>query len=150
MEKYDGSSGPVDHLKAFVDLMRLHVTPDAIIYRAFSPTLSSKRAKKTAIGIQLTHDKDERLKDFIAQFNRATLGIKDQHMYAIVTTMMSGTRSLPFKMSLSKNPLDKMHVLLRRMDKYVDVEKSYFITKGMKDRKEPESNKRKTQDEPKP
>ncbi|KAL2533154.1 Uncharacterized protein Adt_06505 [Abeliophyllum distichum] len=95
-------------------------------------------AKKTDIGlIQLTHDKDERMKYFIARFNRATLRIKDLHMSTVVTTMMSGTRSRPFKMSLCKNPSDTMHELLRRGDKYVDAEEAYFITKGMKDRKKP-------------
>ncbi|KAL2532900.1 Uncharacterized protein Adt_06251 [Abeliophyllum distichum] len=65
---------------------------------------SSKWAKKIAIGLmQLTQDKDSLLKDFVVQFNRATLGIKDLPMSAIVTTMMSRTRSCPFKMSLSKN-----------------------------------------------
>ncbi|KAL2531484.1 RNase H domain-containing protein [Abeliophyllum distichum] len=113
--------------------------------------VSSKRAKKTAIGLmKLTYDKDELLKDFIARFNRATLKIKDLQMSAIVTAMMNGTHSHPFKMSLSKNPPDTMHELLRRGDKYVDAEEAFFITKGMKDRKEPESKKRKAQDEPRP
>ncbi|KAL2513100.1 Uncharacterized protein Adt_18700 [Abeliophyllum distichum] len=39
MEKYDGSSDPVDHLRFFVDLMRLQATPDANMCRAFLPTL---------------------------------------------------------------------------------------------------------------
>ncbi|KAL2479905.1 Uncharacterized protein Adt_32871 [Abeliophyllum distichum] len=39
MEKYDGSSDPIDHLRSFVDLMRLQATPDAIICRALPPTL---------------------------------------------------------------------------------------------------------------
>ncbi|KAL2539042.1 Uncharacterized protein Adt_00020 [Abeliophyllum distichum] len=39
MEKYDGSSDPVDHLRSFVDLMRLQDTSDAIMCRAFLPTL---------------------------------------------------------------------------------------------------------------
>ncbi|KAL2541473.1 Uncharacterized protein Adt_02451 [Abeliophyllum distichum] len=69
-------------------------------------------------------------------------------MSAVVTAMMNGTRSHPFKMSLSKTPPDTMYELLRRGDKYVDVEEAFFITKGMKDRKEPESNKRKARDEP--
>ncbi|KAL2471928.1 Uncharacterized protein Adt_40064 [Abeliophyllum distichum] len=71
-------------------------------------------------------------------------------MSVVVTAMMNGTRSHPFKMSLSKNPPDTMHELLRRGDKYVDAEEAFFITKGMKDRKEPESNKRKARDEPRP
>ncbi|KAL2526345.1 Retrotransposon gag protein [Abeliophyllum distichum] len=110
MEKYDGSSHHVDHLRTFVDLMRLQASPDVIMCRAFLPTLSSKRAKKTVISLmQLTQDKDELMKDFIARFNRATLGIKNLQMSAIVTAMMSRTRSRPFKMSLSKNPPDTMH-----------------------------------------
>ncbi|KAL2512234.1 Retrotransposon gag protein [Abeliophyllum distichum] len=93
MEKYDGSSDPVDHL-------------------------SSKRVKKTAISLMyLAQGKDEPLKDFIARFNRSTLGIKDLQMSAVVTAMMSGTRSRLFKMSLSKNLQDTMHELLRRGEK---------------------------------
>ncbi|KAL2491856.1 Retrotrans gag domain-containing protein [Abeliophyllum distichum] len=175
MEKYDGSSDPVDHLRSFVDLMRLQATPDAIMCRAFPPTLrpeardwvatlssksirtfdkfskkfathfaSSKRVKKTAISLmQLAQGKDELLKDFIARFNRTTLGIKELQMSTVVTTMMSGTRSRHFKMSLSKNPPNTMHELLRRGEKYVDAEEAYLITEGIKDRSEPESNKRK-------
>ncbi|KAL2516898.1 Uncharacterized protein Adt_13145 [Abeliophyllum distichum] len=182
MEKYDGSSDPVHHLRTFVDLMRLQVTPDAIMYKAFPPTLrrkamdwianlypksihtfddfsknfaaqfaSSKRVKKTTISLmQLTQDKDELLKDFIARFNRAMLGIKYLQMSVVVTAMMNRNRSCPFKMSLSKNPLDTMHELLKRGDKYVDAEEAYLITKSMKDRTEHKSTKRKTQDEPEP
>ncbi|KAL2519172.1 Retrotransposon gag protein [Abeliophyllum distichum] len=39
MEKYVGSSDLVNHLKTFVDLMRLHVILDAIMCRTFPPTL---------------------------------------------------------------------------------------------------------------
>ncbi|KAL2517090.1 Uncharacterized protein Adt_13337 [Abeliophyllum distichum] len=174
MEKYDGSSDPVDHLRSFVDLMRLQATPDAIMCRAFPPMLrreardwvatlppksirtfdefsknftthfsSSKRVKKTAINLmQLTQDKDELLKDFIVRFNRAALGIKELQMSTVVIAMMSGTRNRHFKMSLSKNPPSTMHELLRKGEKYVDAEQAYFITKGMKNRSEPKSNKR--------
>ncbi|KAL2471175.1 Uncharacterized protein Adt_39311 [Abeliophyllum distichum] len=98
--------------------------------------------------MQLTQDKDEMLKDFNTRFNRATLRIKDLQISVVVTAMMSGTRSRSFKMSLSKNPSDTMHELLRIRDKYVYAEEAYLITKDMKDRKELESNKRKTRDEP--
>ncbi|KAL2475650.1 Uncharacterized protein Adt_36386 [Abeliophyllum distichum] len=100
--------------------------------------------------MQLTHDKDELLKDFIALFNRATLGIKDLQISAVVTVMMSGTRSRPFKMSLSKNPPNTMHELLKRGDKYMDVEEAYFITESMKDQNEHKSNKTKTREKPEP
>ncbi|KAL2485258.1 Uncharacterized protein Adt_30014 [Abeliophyllum distichum] len=46
-------------------------------------------------------------------------------------------------MSLSKNSSNTMHELLRGGKKYVDAEEAYLITKGMKDRSELESNKRK-------
>ncbi|KAL2472418.1 Ribonuclease H [Abeliophyllum distichum] len=174
MEKYDGSSDPVHHLRSFVDLMRLQTTPDAIMCKAFPPTLrqeardwvatlspksirtfdefsknftthfaSSKRVKKTVISLmQLAQDKDELLKDFIARFNRVALGIKELQTSTVVTAIMSGTQNHHFKMSPSKNPPSTMHELLRRGEKYVDTEKAYLITKGMKNRSEPESNKR--------
>ncbi|KAL2465859.1 Uncharacterized protein Adt_41710 [Abeliophyllum distichum] len=92
--------------------------------------------------MQLVQGKDELLKDFIVRFNRAALGIKELQMSTVVTAMMSGTRSRHFKMSLSKNPPSTMHELLRRGEKYVDAEEAHLITKGMKNRSEPESNKR--------
>ncbi|KAL2466175.1 Uncharacterized protein Adt_42026 [Abeliophyllum distichum] len=101
MEKYDGSSDPVDHLRSFVDLMRLQATPDVIMRRAFPPTLRREARDSVATLLQNRSDKDELLKDFIARFNRATLEIKDLQMSAVVTAMMSGTRSRLFKMSLS-------------------------------------------------
>ncbi|KAL2506199.1 Retrotransposon gag protein [Abeliophyllum distichum] len=111
---------------------------------------SSKRAKKIAIELmQWIQDKDELLKDFIAWFNRATLKIKDLQMHVVVTAMISKTRNRPFKMLLSKNSPNTMHELLSRGDNYVDVEEAFFITKGMKDRKETEYNKMKTRDKPK-
>ncbi|KAL2472416.1 Uncharacterized protein Adt_40552 [Abeliophyllum distichum] len=93
--------------------------------------------------MQLAQGKDELLKDFIARFNRATLGIKELQMSTVVTAMMSETRNRHFKMSLSKNSSNTMHELHRRGEKYLDVEEAYLITKGMKDRSEPKSNKRK-------
>ncbi|KAL2458351.1 Uncharacterized protein Adt_45979 [Abeliophyllum distichum] len=182
MYKYDGSSDHVDHLMAFVDLIRLCITPYAVMCRAFPPTLrreardwtttlprksirmfddffnqfvayfaSNKRAKKTVIGlIQLNQDKNKLLKDFIARFNRAALEIKDLQMSTVVIAMMNRTRNRPFKMSMFKNFPNMMHELLRRKDKYVNTEKTYFITKSIKDQKELESNKRKTRDELEP
>ncbi|KAL2525613.1 Uncharacterized protein Adt_10667 [Abeliophyllum distichum] len=98
--------------------------------------------------MQLAQGKDELLKDFIVRFNRATLGIKELQMSTVVTAMMSRTRNRHFKMSLSKNPSNTMHELLRRGEKYVDIEEAYLITKGMKD--EHKSNKRKIPDELEP
>ncbi|KAL2454312.1 RNase H domain-containing protein [Abeliophyllum distichum] len=74
MEKYDGSSDPVDHHRSFVDLMRLQATPDVIMCRAFPPTLRREARDSVATLLQNRSDKDELLKDFIARFNRATLG----------------------------------------------------------------------------
>ncbi|KAL2527112.1 Uncharacterized protein Adt_12166 [Abeliophyllum distichum] len=41
-KKYDGSSDPIHHLRVFVDLTRLRAIPDAIMCRAFLPTLRQK------------------------------------------------------------------------------------------------------------
>ncbi|KAL2498402.1 Beta-galactosidase 3 [Abeliophyllum distichum] len=49
MEKYDGSTDSVDHLRSFVDLMRLQATPDAIMCRAFPPTLMREARDWVAI-----------------------------------------------------------------------------------------------------
>ncbi|KAL2506050.1 Ribonuclease H [Abeliophyllum distichum] len=153
MEKYDGSSDPIDHLRAFVDLMRLQATHDTIMCRSFPPTLRREARDWVAtLSPKSIRTFDDFSKTFTTYFtsSKATLGIKDLHMLAVVTAMMNGTRSHPFKMSLSKNPPDTMHELLRRGDKYVDTKEAFFITKGMKDRKEPKSNKRKTRDELRP
>ncbi|KAL2547841.1 Uncharacterized protein Fot_09371 [Forsythia ovata] len=43
MEKYDGSSDPIDHLRAFVNLMMLRATIDAIMCRAFRQHLGRRQ-----------------------------------------------------------------------------------------------------------
>ncbi|KAL2506470.1 Uncharacterized protein Adt_22091 [Abeliophyllum distichum] len=148
MEKYDGSSDPIDHLRSFVDLMRLQATLMQLCAGLSRQRLGGKPGNGWPPFLQNQSGKDELLKDFIIRFNRATLGIKDLHMSAVVTAMMSGTQSRPFKMSFSKNPPDTMHKLLRRGEKYVDTEEAYIITKSLKNRSEPESNKKNTRDEP--
>ncbi|XP_022846207.1 uncharacterized protein LOC111368948 [Olea europaea var. sylvestris] len=49
-------------------------------------------------------------------------------------------------MSLSKNPPESMHDLLRKGDKYVDAEEVEKITKNLRDEREAEVHKRKTYD----
>ncbi|KAL2475583.1 Uncharacterized protein Adt_36319 [Abeliophyllum distichum] len=84
MEKYNGSYDLVDHLRWEARDWIATLPPKSIrTFDDFSKSLdahfaSSKRVKKTDISLmQLTQDKDELLKDFIARFNRTTLGIKD-------------------------------------------------------------------------
>ncbi|KAL2512986.1 Uncharacterized protein Adt_18586 [Abeliophyllum distichum] len=117
---------------------------------AVTQVLSLEQRLEDMKGRKIAEDKDELLKDFISQFNRTTLGIKDLQMSGVVTAMMSGTRSRPFKMSLFKNLPNTMYELLKRGDKYVDAKETYLITKSMRDRNESESNKRKFWDEPEP
>ncbi|KAL2512564.1 Uncharacterized protein Adt_18164 [Abeliophyllum distichum] len=100
--------------------------------------------------MQLTQDKDELLKYFIARFNMATLEINDLQISVVVTAMMNGTPSRPFKMLVSNISPDNLHELPKREDKYVNVEEAFFINKGMKDQKGTESNKKKSRDEPNP
>ncbi|KAL2490261.1 Retrotransposon gag protein [Abeliophyllum distichum] len=148
MEKYDGYSDPIDHLRSFVDLMRLQATPMQLCVELFHQRLGGRPGTGWPPFLQNRFGKDELLKDFIVRFNRATLGIKELQMSTVVTAMMSGTRNRHFKMSLSKKSPNAMHELLRRGEKYVDVEEAYLITKGMKD--EPKSNKRKISGELEP
>ncbi|KAL2470494.1 Retrotrans gag domain-containing protein [Abeliophyllum distichum] len=69
MEKYDGSSDPVDHLKSFVDLMRLQATPDAIMCRAFLPTLRREARDWVAtLPPKSIHTFDEFSKNFTTHF----------------------------------------------------------------------------------
>ncbi|XP_022858608.1 uncharacterized protein LOC111379468 [Olea europaea var. sylvestris] len=112
--------------------------------------LSSKRKRKIAIGLmQVVQDKDESLQEYLARFSRATLGIRDLQMSAVVTALMNGTRNRAFKMSLSKNPPESMHDILKKGDKYVDTEEAEKVTKNLRDGRETEANKRKTYDEQK-
>ncbi|KAL2527119.1 Retrotransposon gag protein [Abeliophyllum distichum] len=136
IESYDGVTDPLDHLRTFVDMMRLYAAPDALSQSFVAYFLSSKRKRKTAIGLmQVIQEKEETLQDYLARFSRATLGIKDLQMSAVVTAIMNGTRNRSFKMSLSKNPPESMlnsgiraslfRVLVHREDMSIkyDVEK---------------------------
>lgn len=50
-------------------------------------------------------------------------------MSTVVATLMNGMRNRAFKMSLSKNLSESMHDLLKKGDKYVDVEDAKKVTK---------------------
>ncbi|KAL2498452.1 S-locus glycoprotein [Abeliophyllum distichum] len=68
MEKY-GSSNPVDHLRSFVDLMRLQAIPDAIMCRAFPPTLRREARDWVAtLPPKSIHTFDEFFKSFATHF----------------------------------------------------------------------------------
>ncbi|KAL2517763.1 Uncharacterized protein Adt_14010 [Abeliophyllum distichum] len=109
--------------------------------------LSSKRKRKTAISLmQYIQEKEKTLQDYLACFSRATLGIKDLQMSAVVIAKMNGTWNQSFKMSLSKNPPESMQELLRKGDKYVDAEEAKRVTKSLHDRRDSETNKRKSHD----
>ncbi|KAL2470739.1 Uncharacterized protein Adt_38875 [Abeliophyllum distichum] len=69
MEKYDGSSDPVDQLRSFVDLMLLQATPDAIMCRAFPPTLRREARDWVATLLQKSiRTFDEFSKNFATHF----------------------------------------------------------------------------------
>jgi hypothetical protein len=109
--------------------------------------MSSKRKRKTAIGLmQVVQEKYESLQEYLAKFSRATLGIRDLQMSAVVTALMNGTRNRAFKMSLSKNPPESMHDLLKKGDKYVNAEEAEKVTKNLREGWETESHKRKSGD----
>lgn len=45
-------------------------------------------------------------------------------MLAMMTALMKGMWNRALKMSLSKNPLELMHNLLKKEDKYVDAKEA--------------------------
>ncbi|XP_022846498.1 uncharacterized protein LOC111369281 [Olea europaea var. sylvestris] len=67
-----------------------------------------------------------------------------------MTALMNGNRNRAFKMSLSENPPESMHDLLKKGDKYVDAEEAEKVTKNLKEGWEVESHKRKARDELRP
>ncbi|XP_022856078.1 uncharacterized protein LOC111377245 [Olea europaea var. sylvestris] len=151
-----------DHLPNFVDLMRLYAALDAVMCRSFPPTLrreardwsfvasflSSKRKRKVVIGLmQVVQEKDESLQEYLARLSRVTLGIKDLQMSTVVTALMNGTRNRAFKMSVSKNPPELIHDLLKKGDKYFDAEEAEKVTKNLRDGWETKAHKRNTNDE---
>ncbi|XP_022868112.1 uncharacterized protein LOC111387761 [Olea europaea var. sylvestris] len=148
IEAYDGVTNPLDHLRTFVDLMRLYAAPNAIMCRSFPPTL--RREARDWVATLFPSEKDESLQEYLARFNRATLGIEDLQMSTVVTALMNGTRNRAFKMSLSKNPPKSMHDLLKKGDKYVDAEEAEKFTKNLREGWEVESHKRKAGDELRP
>ncbi|KAL2524759.1 Uncharacterized protein Adt_09813 [Abeliophyllum distichum] len=69
MEKYDESSDPIDILRSFVDLMRLQATPDAIMCRAFPPTLRREARDWVAtLPLKSISTFDEFSKNFVTHF----------------------------------------------------------------------------------
>ncbi|XP_022897449.1 uncharacterized protein LOC111411120 [Olea europaea var. sylvestris] len=109
--------------------------------------LSNKKKRKTTIVLmQVVQDKDKSLQEYLARFSWATLGIRDLQMSAVVIALMNGTQNRAFKMSLSKNPPESMHDLLKKGDKYVDAEEAKKVTKNLRDGREREASKRKTYD----
>ncbi|XP_022860635.1 uncharacterized protein LOC111381125 [Olea europaea var. sylvestris] len=163
IEAYDGVTDLLDHLRTFVDLMRLYAAPDVVMCRSFPPTLRREAKDWVAILVPRSiRTFDELSRSFVAYFlsskrkkrttiglifNHATLGIEDLQMSAVVTTLMNRTQNRTFKMSLSKNPSESMHDLLKKGDKYVDAEEVEKVTKNLRDGWEVESHKRKARDE---
>ncbi|KAL2461879.1 Uncharacterized protein Adt_45299 [Abeliophyllum distichum] len=93
--------------------------------------------------MQAIQEKEKTLQDYLTHFSRATLGIKDLQMSAVVTTIMNGTQNRSFKMSLSKNSPESIQELLRKGDIYIDAEEAERVTKSLHEGGEPETNKRK-------
>ncbi|KAL2486663.1 Uncharacterized protein Adt_31419 [Abeliophyllum distichum] len=101
--------------------------------------------RKTDIGLmQVIQEKEKTPRDYLARFNRATLEIKDLQMSPVVTTIINGTQTRSFKMSLSKNPPESMQELLRKGDKYIDTDEAQRVTKSLHEGRESETYKRKS------
>ncbi|CAI9753656.1 unnamed protein product [Fraxinus pennsylvanica] len=109
--------------------------------------MSRKLTQKMTIELmQVVQKKDESLHEYLARFSQETLGVRDLQMSAVVTMLMNGTQNRAFKMSLSKNPPESMHDLLKKGDKYVDTEEAENVTKNLREGWETGSHKRKLSD----
>ncbi|XP_022843354.1 uncharacterized protein LOC111366905 [Olea europaea var. sylvestris] len=166
IEAYDGVTDPLDHLWTFVDLMSLYAALDAVMCRSFSPTLRREARDWVATLVPRSiRTFDELSRSFVAYFlsskrkrmtaiglifSRAILGIEDLQMSTMVTALMNGTRNRAFKMSLSKNPPESMHDLLKKGDKYVDTKETEKVIKNLREGWEVESHKHKAGDELRP
>ncbi|KAL2533521.1 Uncharacterized protein Adt_06872 [Abeliophyllum distichum] len=85
---------------------------------------SSARKKKTAMELmQVIQDKGESLREYMSQFNWATLGIKNLQMSSVITAL-SGLRNHGFRASLSKKSLESMQDYLEEK-KNILIRKSY-------------------------
>ncbi|GFY91215.1 hypothetical protein Acr_07g0014110 [Actinidia rufa] len=79
---YEGKIDPMDHLDSYKSLMSLQGCSDEVICKAFSATLKgparSWNRQKNASHLFTVHQKEtESLKDFVKQFNKAILEVKD-------------------------------------------------------------------------
>ncbi|KAL2480188.1 Ribonuclease H [Abeliophyllum distichum] len=149
MEKYDGSSNPVDHLSTFMALMRLRVIPDAIMCKAFPPTLRREARDWVATLLPKSiRTFDDFSKKFAAYFSSSKRAKKTTIGFMQLT--QDKDELLEYFIAWLNRAMLGIKDLHIRGDKSVDAEEAFFITKGMKDRKEPESNKRKIRDELRP
>ncbi|XP_022883099.1 uncharacterized protein LOC111399839 [Olea europaea var. sylvestris] len=134
IEAYDGVTDPLEHLRTFIDLMRLYAAPDAVMCRS-SPLPLRREARDWIATLAPRSIKmfDELSKSFVAYF----LSSKRKRKTAIGL----------MQMSLSKNPPKSMHDPLKKGDKYVNAEEAEKVTKNLRDGWETEAHKRKAYDE---
>ncbi|KAL2542725.1 Uncharacterized protein Adt_03703 [Abeliophyllum distichum] len=163
IESYDGVTDPLDHLRMFVDMMRLYAAPDAVMCRSFPPTLRREARDWVAtLAPQSVKTFDQLSQSFVVYFLSSKRKRKDRHRSNASHSRKRGnsTRlSRPFQQSHVGNQRpsnvscsdchnewnpESMQELLRKWDKYVDAEETEGVTKSLHEGREPETNKRKS------
>ncbi|KAL2540139.1 Uncharacterized protein Adt_01117 [Abeliophyllum distichum] len=97
IEKYNGTTNLIDHLRAFQNLMRLHRMPNVIACQAFSPTLKKEARDWSATWLlqYITSISDFTIKFALALqaiLDKTSWGVKNLQMTSVVSCHGSLTK----------------------------------------------------------
>ncbi|GAV66140.1 hypothetical protein CFOL_v3_09650 [Cephalotus follicularis] len=86
---------------------------------------STTQRKNSSYLINVVQGKNESLRDYLTQFNKESLMVKDMEPSFTLATLNSGlTENSAFPFSLMKKPALDMTGLLRRVEKYINAEEA--------------------------
>ncbi|GKU97245.1 hypothetical protein SLEP1_g10414 [Rubroshorea leprosula] len=109
LETYDGSGDPDEHLHTYQAIMRIQNANDAMmckLAKLFSNKFASQREiKRTATELMQVHQKEgESLRDYMQQFNKATLDIDNVPDTICLSALLHGLKPGRFLDDLLENP----------------------------------------------
>ncbi|CAI9759472.1 unnamed protein product [Fraxinus pennsylvanica] len=150
IEAYDGVTDPLDHLRTFVDLMRLYVALDVVMCRSFPPTLRREARDWVATlvprSIKTFH---ELSRSFVAYFMSSKR--KRKTTIRLMQVVQDKHESLQeYLARFSRATLGIRELQISAVgDTYDDAEEVENVTENLIEGWEAESHKLKSGDEPK-
>lgn len=128
LDKYDGSSDPIDHVMLYHQNMLIYQESEAALCRAFPSTLtgaaqkwysklapgsiggfkhlyelfvanfinSKKKMKNSTYLMGVVQRKDEKLKDYLARFNKESQQVRDLDSSFALAALLQGLKRSPF------------------------------------------------------